>query len=128
MNVRITGALKALPDFSEVPKLMDELVEDIRKTKRDHIEMAALLHHRLVEIHPFIDGNGRVARLLTNLFLMSQSYPPIVLKKENRKKYYSALRAADASNLKPFANFIAKNVDESLTLYLSIFGGVDELG
>ncbi|MFQ5887798.1 MAG: Fic family protein, partial [Candidatus Hydrothermarchaeales archaeon] len=54
-------------------------------------------------------------------------YPPINLRKEDRMKYYKHLRSADKGNLGPFANFIAKAVDESLIHYLSIFGGEDEL-
>lgn len=126
-NVRITGAEKAPPDWSKVVKLMDEMIEKIAKNKKHPVETSAFLHHRFVEIHPFIDGNGRVARLLTNLYLISQGYPSAVLKKEDRGKYYRFLRAADAGNLAPFANFIGKAVDESLTLYLAIFGGTDEL-
>lgn len=126
-NVRITGATKATPDCSLVVKLMDELIEKITESKKHPVETSAFLHHRFVEIHPFIDGNGRVARLLMNLYLIAHGYPPIVLKKEDRGKYYRFLRAADAGNLAPFANFIGKAVDESLTLYLAIFGGTDEL-
>lgn len=126
-NVRITGAAKAPPDWSKVVKLMDELIEKIAKNKKHPVETSAFLHHRFVEIHPFIDGNGRVARLLTNLYLIARGYPPIVLKKEDRGKYYRFLRAADAGNLATFANFIAKAVDESLTMHLSIFGGTNEL-
>ena len=58
---------------------------------------------------------------------MQKGYPPIVLKKEGRKKYYDVLRKADQGNLGPFINFLAKAVDESLTLYLAIFGGKDEI-
>jgi Fic family protein len=126
-NVRITGAVKTPPDWSKIVKLMDELVEKILENKAHPVETAAYLHHRFVEIHPFIDGNGRVARLLTNLYLIAGGYPPIVLKTEDRGKYYKVLRAADAGNLSSFANFIAKAVDESLTMYLSIYGGIDEL-
>ena len=126
-NVRITGASKTPPDWSKVIKLVDELIEKIAQSKRHPLEIAAILHHRFVEIHPFIDGNGRVSRLLTNLFLIAQGYPPVVLKIEDRRKYYRFLRAADAGNLEPFANFIAKTVDESLLMYLSFFGGVNEL-
>ncbi|MCZ7383394.1 MAG: Fic family protein [Candidatus Methanoperedens sp.] len=126
-NVRITGAAKTPPDWSKVTKLMDELIEKITQCKRHPVDIAAFLHHRFVEIHPFIDGNGRASRLLTNLYLITQGYPPIVLKIEDRGKYYRFLRAADAGNIVPFANFIAKAVDESLTMYLSISGGVDEL-
>jgi len=126
-NVRITGAVKSPPDWSKIVKLMDDLIEKIAESKAHPIETASFLHHRFVEIHPFSDGNGRVARLLTNLYLIARNYPPVVLKKEDRGKYYKSLRAADAGNLGPFANFIAKAVDENLTLYLSISGGADEL-
>jgi Fic family protein len=125
--VRITGAVKAPPDWSKIVKLMDELIEKTTENDKYPIETASFLHHRFVEIHPFSDGNGRVARLLTNMYLISKDYPPAVLKKEDRGKYYKSLRAADAGNLGPFANFIAKAVDENLTLYLSISGGKDEL-
>ncbi len=67
------------------------------------------------------------SRLLTNLYLIAQGYPPVVLKKEDRGKYYRFLRAADEGNLGLFANFIAKAQDESLSMYLSIFGGINEL-
>lgn len=126
-NVRITGSAKTPPDWSKVTKLMDDLIERIAQYKNRTVEIAAILHHRFVEIHPFIDGNGRVSRLLTNLYLIAQGYPPLVLKIEDRGKYYRFLRAADAGNLGPFVNFIAKALDESLTMYLSIFGGSDEL-
>lgn len=126
-NVRITGAKKTPPDWSKVIKLMDELIKELAQSKMHPVETAAFLHHRFVEVHPFIDGNGRVVRLLTNLYLIARGYPPIVLKTEDRRKYYKFLKAADAGNLAPFTNFIAKAVDESLTMYLSIFGGIDEL-
>ncbi|MBE0521775.1 MAG: Fic family protein [Candidatus Methanoperedenaceae archaeon] len=126
-NVRISGSAKTPPDRSKVTKLMDDLIERIAQYKNHTVEVAAILHHRFVEIHPFIDGNGRVSRLLTNLYLIAQGYPPVVLKIEDRGKYYRFLIAADAGNLGPFANFIAKAVDESLTMYLSIFGGPNEL-
>ena len=106
---------------------MDELIEKIAQYKKHPVEVTAIFHHRFVEIHPFIDGNGRVSRLLTNLYLIAQGYPPVVLKIEDRLKYYRFLKAADAGKLGLFTNFIAKAVNESLTMYLSIFGGVNEI-
>jgi Fic family protein len=126
-NVRIAGAVKTPPDWSKIMRLIDELTGKITESKKHPVETASFLHHRFVEIHPLSDGNGRVARLLTNMYLMTRDYPPIVLKKEDRAKYYRNLKVADAGNLGPFANFIAKAVDENLTLYLSIAGGIDEL-
>ncbi len=126
-NVRITGAVKSPPDFSKVINLMDKLVEKIRRNESHPVFMAAYIHHRFVEIHPFIDGNGRMARLLTNLYLIRHGYPPIILKKEDREKYYECLRKADEGNIKPFVHLIANGVDEALLYQLSVFGGVDEL-
>lgn len=126
-NVRITGAAKTPPDWSKVVKLMDGLIEKVAISKIHPVETAAFLHHRFAEIHPFTDGNGRVARLLSNLYLIAKGYPPVVIRTEDRGKYYRCLRSADAGDPVPFANFIARAVDESLTLYLSIFGGADEL-
>jgi len=126
-NVRITGADKTPPDWSKVTRQMDELTEKIAQYKGHPVEVASFLHHGFVRIHPFIDGNGRVARLLTNLYLIARGYPPVVLKVEDRGKYYRFLRAADAGNFGLFVNFIAKAVNDSLTMYLSIFGGVNEL-
>ena len=59
--------------------------------------------------------------------MISRDYPPVVLKKEDRGKYYKYLRAADAGDIGTFANFIAKAVDENLIMYLSVAGGNDEL-
>jgi Fic family protein len=126
-NVRIAGAKKSPPDFSKVPKLMNDLFTDLAKMRTNRIIVASYVHHRMVEIHPFSDGNGRVARLISNLHLMRSGYPPVVLKKEDRKKYYDNLRKADSGNLGPFANFIGKALDESLTIYISVFGGKNEL-
>jgi Fic family protein len=126
-NVRIAGVKKSPPDFSKVPKLMDDMIKNVVKMKAHQIIVAAYFHHKFVEIHPFSDGNGRVARLISNLLLMSSGYPPVVLRKEDRKKYYDYLKKADAGNLGPFATFIGKALDESLTYYISIFGGKNEL-
>jgi Fic family protein len=120
-NVRITGSSTMPPTYSKIVKLMDEYIQNIKKIKLNPIKKAAFIHHRLVWIHPFYDGNGRVARLLTNFLLMKKNYPPIVLKKEERKKYYNTLNKADHGDLSPFANFIARAVNESLQYYLSAF-------
>ena len=120
-NVRITGSSTTPPTYSKIVKLMDEYVQNIKKIKLNPIKKAAFIHHGLVWIHPFYDGNGRVARLLNNFYLMKKGYPPIVLKKEDRKKYYNALNKADHGDLSSFANFVARAVNESLQYYISAF-------
>lgn len=123
INVRILGAIKSPPRFEKVPGRMHEFVEYVSKNpdSLNAIETAAIMHYRLVEIHPFADGNGRCARLLMNLFLMQHGYPVTMVLKVDRKKYYARLREADKGELKPFADFIARNVERSLDLYLDVF-------
>lgn len=120
-NVRIAGSSTTPPDFSKIVKLMDEFIKDTKGLKIHPLKKAAFIHYELVRIHPFVDGNGRVARLLTNLYLMEQGYPPIILKKTERQFYYKALNKANKGDLSLFADFIAKAVHESLMFYLSSF-------
>jgi Fic family protein len=82
------------------------------------VALAALAHHKLVAIHPFIDGNGRTARLVMNLILIRSGYPPTVILRVNRGQYYRALLHADNGRLAPLVNFVGRAVERSLTLYL----------
>ncbi|MCK4820130.1 Fic family protein [bacterium] len=123
VNVRILGAIKSPPRFEKVPEKMKEFTEYV-KTNPDTlnaIEMAAAIHYRLVEIHRFTDGNGRCARLLMNLFLMRHGFPVTMVLKVDRKKYYDTLRKADQGDMKPFSDFIGRNVERSLDIYLDSF-------
>jgi len=123
VNVRILGAIKSPPRFEKVPEKMKEFVEYVVRNpdNLNVIELSAAIHYRLVEIHPFTDGNGRCARLLMNMFLMRHGYPVTMILKVDRKKYYDCLKEADKENLKPFTNFIGRNVERSLDLYLDTF-------
>ena len=120
-NVRIAGSKTTPPSYFKIVKLMGEYISNIRELKLHPIKKAAFIHHELVRMHPFLDGNGRVARLITNLYLMQMGHPPIVLKKEERRKYYQVLQKADGGDLSPLAAFIAKAVHEALMYYLSSF-------
>lgn len=126
-NVRITGAARSPPDWSRVVREMDDMIAEMATKDRRVVEMAAYLHHRFVAIHPFVDGNGRVARLLTNLYLMRNGYPPMVLDQKNRQQYYRALREADNGNPVPFTRFIARAENDALSRYLAVAGGKEEL-
>lgn len=89
--------------------------------KLNPIDLAAFAHHEIARIHPFVDGNGRTARLLCNLILISNGYPPVVVRAKERKKYFDCLEKAHFGNLKSFADFIGLRVEESLIMYLSVF-------
>lgn len=119
-SVMVTGSKHHPPDAFEVPKLMQELVTWINKSlnKLHPIELAALVHHRLVHIHPFTDGNGRTARLFMNLLLMQKGYPMVIILKNDRQKYYRALEKADSGHTDEIEKFIAQAVERSMNIYL----------
>ena len=78
---------------------------------------AAAAHTWFVTVHPFIDGNGRAARLLMNLLLMRHGYPIAIITKEDRLRYYDALEISQASDLTPFVRLLAECIGESLEEY-----------
>jgi Fic family protein len=83
------------------------------------ILLAAEFHYRFIRIHPFDDGNGRTARILINFILMRFDYPPAVIKTEDKANYFADLQQADAGLLEPFVNYVAENVNRSLSLMIA---------
>lgn len=120
VEVKITGTKFVPPDPIAVPFKMrqfEQWLQD-KKNSKELIDYSALAHYKLVDIHPFIDGNGRTARLLMNLILMNQGYPPTVILKNDRQKYYQTLDLAHKGQIMPFVDFIGRNMERSLTWYL----------
>jgi len=122
-HVRVAGATFMPPPPSKIQPMISQLLQTLNQNPDElrPIELAAFFHHKFVYIHPFIDGNGRTARLLTNTILMRSGYPFTVLLKVDRPKYLGALSEADNGNLTPFANFTANCVERSLDIYLLAF-------
>ena len=120
-NVRIVGARMIPPQAVKIDRLMNELMTWYYEnmTVLSIPELSAQFHYKFVCIHPFIDGNGRVARLLMNLILMKNGYPPTVILKVDRKKYYRVLNEGNLGNLIPFIDFIGKAIERSLIIYLN---------
>ena len=122
-NVIISGASHIPPDAIIVPELMEKFIYryDEWKEKYHPIIVAALLHAEFVKIHPFIDGNGRTARLLMNFEVMKNGYPPIIIKNEERHKYYDALDVgALTGDYTDFVKMVTKQAEEMIDLYLKI--------
>lgn len=119
--VRILGAHHEPPQPYLVPVQMEQLLADYAKNKRHPIERAALFHLKFEGIHPFIDGNGRTGRLLINLELMQQGFPPINVKFADRQRYYACFDAyyRDQDPV-PMIRLIGEAVDEQLERYLTI--------
>ena len=122
-RVMITGTDFSPPSPEKIPALMSGFAASFAKEPKEPlaaIEFSAFVHFTLVDIHPFIDGNGRTARLLMNLFLMRHGFPPAVIQKSDRPRYYSSLDAAHKGNLLPFVELVARSVERSLGLYLEM--------
>lgn len=122
VDVFITGTDHKPPSAIDVPFKMREFIEWARKNykKMNVIEFAAIFHHKFVHIHPFQDGNGRVGRLLMNIFLMQYGFPLAIIQKNDRQKYYRALAASDIENYKSLVLFVAQAVLRSLNIYLDV--------
>ncbi|KAK6747026.1 hypothetical protein RB195_000333 [Necator americanus] len=83
------------------------------------VEKAAIAHYKLVVVHPFVDGNGRTARLLLNLILMRAGFPPVILPVESRAEYYATLHTANLGDLRPFIRYIARYTENTLKFYIN---------
>lgn len=122
IRVLITGSQYPVTLPEKVPEEMKKLFEWV-KTEREAyhpVEFAALLHKRLVFIHPFKDGNGRVARLLMNLALLQDGYLPVIIPPILRADYTSLLEKAHKDD-HDFVEFIAEREHESQKEILRLF-------
>lgn len=126
--VRISGSAVILPNPLKVPDLMQTFVEWLNRSTRLHpVELAAEAHYQLVAIHPFTDGNGRTARLLMNLILLMNGYPPAIIRARHRLAYIDALEKVHLGGAKDdYLKIITKAVDRSLDIYLKAATGEDD--
>jgi len=129
------GAFKNLPNnprrqnssFHEyspplnVPQEMGNLLKWFSEYKAQNpVLQAAWMHHRFTQIHPYQDGNGRVARLLTNLVLVKDQLFPVVVTRDQRSEYIQSLELADQGNLAPLARFFAEIEKKTILQALSV--------
>ena len=127
MPVRISGSMVILPNYIKVPMLMNKFVSVINSSDLHPIALASEVHYELVTIHPFIDGNGRTARLLMNLILMQYGYPPAIIQKREREKYIKSLEKAQlGGSREDFDKLIAKCCERSLDIYLKALNNEDK--
>jgi fido (protein-threonine AMPylation protein) len=120
--VYIRGAPVTPPPPEAVPDMMARWLEwlDGDGLEYEPVVRAALAHHAFEAIHPFIDGNGRVGRLLLNLSLMRSGYPPALLLRDWRGAYLRGLQQADEGRYNPLANLVGRAVEGGLDLYLEV--------
>jgi Fic family protein len=114
----------------EVPAAMNELINwannhlhqntlnrhNKKKYQLHPLKVACGFHKRFIDIHPFGNGNGRMARILMNLILMQQGYMPAIVYLEQRQAYYSALNTSTFEDISPLASYIGQNLIQSMQL------------
>ncbi|MDA8345401.1 MAG: Fic family protein [Thermaerobacter sp.] len=126
--VYIRGASHLPPNWVKVPELMEDLSSRLEASPGgEHpVVFAATAHLELVRIHPFVDGNGRTARLLTNLLLMRSGYPPAMYSVGERAEYIDAIREADTVSHDRFIILTAQAVEFMQDRYLTMIHQVEE--
>ncbi len=124
--VRISGSQVVLPNARKVPALMRELGAWLARggDQAHPVAFATEAHYRLVTIHPFVDGNGRVARLLANLLLLRAGYTPALIRMRDRLAYLQALETAQLGGPREaYDALMARAVERTLDLYLEAAEG-----
>lgn len=126
VRVRISQSLHIPPNPIKVPDLMEKYWQNYahQQETQHPVLLAANMHERLVTIHPFIDGNGRTARLLMNLILLQNGYPIINISGDNpsRLEYYKALESTQIEkDPLAFQRYILQTSKKSLWEYIQLF-------
>ncbi len=141
--ITITGEKFEYASPEETPALMTDLVDWYNQAAErgnyTPIELASLFHYRYIRIHPFEDGNGRIARLLVNFILLRHNYPMIVVKSNDKDQYLNALNKSDAragmtpsdgahaelAQIQPFVEYMASCLERTLTRCIRAAKGED---
>jgi Fic family protein len=121
-QVYISGSNYYPPPAQQIPGLMEKFVAKTNQCLAavDHpVVIASAAHFDFVEIHPFVDGNGRVARLLMNLILMHFGYPPAIVLMSRRRDYIeSIVQIQNHHNFVPFNILLAEALEYTMEKYL----------
>lgn len=115
-TVRIFGSNVKFPSSDKVPQLVKNVIYWYKKNKNKYhpLELAILVSMKLVTIHPFIDGNGRVSRLVMNFLLSKKNYPWINIYNKQRQKYLQAVRKANDEDYSLIIPFLIKTLKQNL--------------
>lgn len=122
-NVAISGATHQPPNFHDVPDLVAAVCSHLGESydQLHPIQLATWAHWAMARIHPFRDGNGRLARLVQDYVLLRKHYVPAPLRSEDREGlYYEALDRADSGDGQPMLEIVAKNTLRMADRYMSL--------
>lgn len=113
------GEIHAYAPVDMTPEEMHRLCEEVHSEafqKAHPVLQASYIHYAFVVIHPFADGNGRVARALASIYTYRSHSVPLLILADTRNEYISALEAADKKNLQPFVNFTLERALDGIQL------------
>ncbi len=114
IDTRIVGRDYLPPESVLVPALLREFTEWLEEAPADTLARATAAQAKIANISPFLDGNGRVGRLLSNLILCSAQYPPAIVRVDDAKPYYEGLRQADAGDMSMLLTLMVERVEDGL--------------
>ena len=132
-NTGVAGGYKKLPNFllgknlkttppEKVKGEMESLIGWYNKNDDIHpLQRAAIFHGRFERIHPFEDGNGRVGRLLINIMLLSNNYPPLIIRKSQRMSYFSCLEAFDKGYEDKLSRFLVEKYKKTYEKFFKVY-------
>lgn len=122
----LSGDIHYYTNPEEVPFEMNNLLKWYRNAEEENLHpvvMSAIFHHKFTSIHPFDDGNGRLARILSNFILLKHNYPVIVIKNRDKVQYYAALNIADNGIYEDLVKLFAENIGYSLDIMQKAING-----
>ncbi len=121
VQVYVRGAPFTPPPAKDVALYIEQWVQWFTSDaalRYDPVTRAAVAHHEFEAVHPYSDGNGRVGRLLLNLILIQEGYPPALVLREWRPRYIQTLQQAHLGDYTPLVNLVGLAVERALDLYL----------
>lgn len=117
-----TGEIFRFAEPEETPAMMTDLLDFYKvhsvSTETNFVWLASVFHYKFIRVHPFDDGNGRMARILMNFILMQHGYPPVIIKSNQKDAYITALQKADVGDLESFVVYIGEQLALSLELMI----------
>ncbi len=127
-RVIITGAKHQPPNPLKLDAILRQFFGELKDaTNIEPIWLATWVHWAIARIHPFLDGNGRMARLWQDLILFGHQLTAAVIRQQDRNEYYSALGSADDGDFNPLTQLVARSLSKTLQIYVNAQREVDEL-
>lgn len=113
VDIKIKGSSYIPCTYLKIYDRMGKFIYELENFTGTPVELAAFVHLQIAKIHPFLDGNGRMARLFMNFELIRHQYLPIIINAKEKEEYFDALEEYKVNkNEKPFLNFVIKRLDK----------------